>query len=106
MQKEQRLHCQRTAGPHFARSKKQFSKEENDPLSSIFPWASSQLLHLVKPGSQGQKYQYNPQSFKRKDHLPKCQGEKEHSSPAISRAGDNSCSQAICNDASFSSNAT
>lgn len=43
-QKEQRLHCQRTAGSHFARSKKQFSEEGNDPLSFIFPRACLQLL--------------------------------------------------------------
>lgn len=44
MQKEQQLRRQRTAGSDFARSKKQFNKEENDPLSSIFPRASLQLL--------------------------------------------------------------
>lgn len=44
MQEEQQLHRQRTAGPDFARGKNQFSEEENDPHSSIFPRAPLQLL--------------------------------------------------------------
>lgn len=39
------------------------------------------LNHLQKAGSQGQKYQYNLQSLKRKDYLAKCQGGKRAFQP-------------------------
>lgn len=59
------------------KQKKQFSKEENHPLFHLpLGLLTTSLNHLEKPGSQGQKYQYNLQSLKREGYLPKCQGER------------------------------
>lgn len=60
--------------------KKQFSKEENDPLFHLpLGLLTTSLNHLQKPGSQGQKYQYNLSPWNVKAIFPSVRG-KEHSS--------------------------
>lgn len=86
------------------KQKKNNSARKKTIPSFIFPWACLQLLSTTYRSQAPRDRNTNiisvPETWRLSSQVS---GGK--SIPAIVRAGDNSCSQAICNDVSFSSSA-